>query len=457
MIGHSDRVSTYRPGYILAVFGVMAAIFGTSTVFLLPLPGVACIGLLSAAFFPLWLSKRIYKDLLSPMSLMGTVWLSAMGLATLRLTNTQQQWGELTWFVLLGSLFAFMGGCFTVLLVTSLRGKIHYLHLGSGHIPFWDRRRFKKTIWVFFLVCFSAYLYQAYRLGTVPILAPNIRSARLSFALRYIHYLAYLVTVTGFLSYVYLRRFGLKKNISIGLVFILSELAALSMIAAGYVIFSATLIVVAENFVGKRIGLKVIVLTLIAMIIFFTIMITRREAAFSVTEVTNWDAPDQYASFAFPYRYYTIGLEGMRFVIEDAPMHYHYGTASLAPVWAFTLTKDYFDFQVYGTNLVVFTYLSPFYQDFGVPGALLLPFGLGVFSTFLYQYALLRRSIFVIVIYSVVAYNLLFAFFVNHFTRPVTWVVFASLFLFDRVCHSQKTISRLTERMTYPSTNGGTL
>jgi oligosaccharide repeat unit polymerase len=71
----------------------------------------------------------------------------------------------------------------------------------------------------------------------------------------------------------------------------------------------------------------------------------------------------------------------------------------------------------------VYTYLRPFYADFGLPGVVVFPFLIGLTTTWIYTVAVRTRRLTPMLLYSTVAWCVLIAFFSNHFIYTATMLM----------------------------------
>jgi oligosaccharide repeat unit polymerase len=71
----------------------------------------------------------------------------------------------------------------------------------------------------------------------------------------------------------------------------------------------------------------------------------------------------------------------------------------------------------------VYTYLRPFYADFGATGIVFFPFLIGLTTTWIYTVAVRTRCLTPMLLYSTVAWCVLIAFFSNHFIYTATMLM----------------------------------
>jgi oligosaccharide repeat unit polymerase len=149
-----------------------------------------------------------------------------------------------------------------------------------------------------------------------------------------------------------------------------------------------------------------------------------------------------------PYQYFTSNIPAFQNLLLEEPA-YTYGQYTLLPViktlaaftdevQSLTEVSEFTKTPFLGNT---YTYLWPYYQDFGLPGLLVCPFLLGAIVTLPFLrmkvYGAKLSNIF---INSLLATAILFTFIANWFTLSPTWWFFMLAPVIGRICRKREPV-----------------
>lgn len=120
-----------------------------------------------------------------------------------------------------------------------------------------------------------------------------------------------------------------------------------------------------------------------------------------------------------PYMYLITPWSNLQYVMETVTEH-TYGLWIIKPILGYLqidgLLKYIFDFTPRYSAFNTFSFISPFYSDFGIIGSGLCSFLFGMFLMWIYKwYIRFKESPFVVATYSLNVYSMLMLFFNNHY------------------------------------------
>lgn len=401
--------------------------------------------------FFLLLSRKIYRDYFSPLGLMGSMWNWAIAVANLQLSPIYQRtWRAETWIVVLGSFITFTIGCLTLTLLYLLKKKN-----GSTISRSWNKkdlklriskRTFTKVIYFLFIISYIAFLYQVFRIAIIGggldafIKTPHI--AEREFWVTGVGYIYYLNFFNAVLAYAYLEIYGIRRNKIIAGIFLLSLFAWPFRMNKTVIFIGVASIFFLANYLREhQFSLRYLLLVLLILLLVFI-------GYSSVTPYENVEyvekgavkLPQSLALLARPYLYLSTSFENLQeALIQDRNTNYIAGIRTFYPVLNFTLINDIFNIRehlkaerpMYNFAFKTNTYLGHYYLDFGVLGTLIIPYLLGLLTTFIYIKMLRKGSPFFLFSYVYIAYAIAFAFFAPYFSGSVIWYMIGASFFLD--------------------------
>ncbi len=160
-----------------------------------------------------------------------------------------------------------------------------------------------------------------------------------------------------------------------------------------------------------------------------------------------------------PYLYVAFNFDNLNYLVEHFSS-YTMGANTLFPAIALLKLKSFFPAELFSTTgymalptYTTFTFLLPAYMDFGVIGALVYPFLIGLFAG---RFDVARKSepsICGKLAKLLIAYSLVISFFVSELAQPVFWV-YLLLLLFVSLGLGETRFSKLPVRPGSESARG---
>jgi len=367
-----------------------------------------------------------FSDWANPIMLFVIPWLLELGLFQLGLMSLKAQ-GTLeysTYVLILVSIISFIMGCLIKLFPQKTK-----LNLNK----YWDFAKVRTAIFFSFLFGVLVSLYCFNRAGGLKVMLHDPEYYRLHFTSPFIDDIYRLVPLCGILCIYYLAK-GIKKyRFVVFIISICSFLLVVMRISRAGLFQFIIIALITYNLVKPVRLRKVFVILVLMFVMFVGIQYWRgsqfvKEASYINQGLVNVSKRLPWAAALSIYTIPNIRN------IQIAMNTYHqleYGKNTLLPIWAFTFTKSVVGVERHDTaykqklfGLGVFQpYLIDFYKDFGMLGFLLLPFMIGLISSYFYDRAVTTKAPFNIIIYSVISFCLIFSFVSNFFSDTGVWVL----------------------------------
>lgn len=399
---------------------------------------LSCLVLLGAA---LWLYIKDYMRTGNLIHLRGLFYLffvGGQGISCFKLSRLQTYWALMTWI----SLFLAVVFFWTVfeILTRLFDGwsekdmQSVYRFFSSGESPL-QAKRILISMSVITAVSLLAFLFEAWRLGFVPMFSYGVPHAYSEFHISGVHYFTVSCVLVPSLSVVYSvmtarRGRGLTRDRGFWLAVVL-DVVALSIpllcvsrfqliLAAGMAVF--TYISMTGSFSLIHAGI-LIVLLIPAYLILTVLRSHSVEYLNGIFEMKNSHMP---IFITQPYIYIANNYDNFNCLVEQLGRH-SFGLKGLFPLWALTGLKFLFpsivNFPLYVTKeeLTTVTLFYDAYYDFGV-------FGMIFFGTLLgaacYGLVRFRKKLTCPaghIIYAQIAMYMVLSFFTTWFSNPTTW------------------------------------
>lgn len=386
---------------------------------------------------------RYHHDILNPIGLFTLVWFSSIGIANLMLSRLQNPWDVSMWLVVLGSGFAFTVGGVSYTLLQKRAPKV--TRIFQNHTGY-SARNLKMLIIFLFVLSVCAYVFEVHAFGGIPLFMGSKRVwAYMNFGVRFVHYLTVSAVIVCLLIYLHFKVHKPRRKLFFRALFLVSAFILISILATGHLIILLSGIFTLKNYLtNKRMSLKHVgCLIIISIVTLALVSGLIRSSSHNLSYIAKISDPrikiPSWLSFSFlPYMYVGASFENLRLSICERAKFY-YGAKTLFPLWAFSLTKKYFDFKTYTTGAFnVGTYLEAYYADFGLSGVLLMPFILGLILTRFYYSLRFRPTVLKTLIYSLCVYGILITFFANWFNKPLMVFFLVLLTVTDVFCKRKK-------------------
>lgn len=262
------------------------------------------------------------------------------------------------------------------------------------------------------------------------ILSGQLLQAKENFALPIIG----LFSLFKYLALVMSFSYGNKKLIiKIGILIILSLILNISKFEIGLLVTSILVPLIKYRYINlNRKGLyKLIPIVVLIFTLFLFIFDYYNTIRIKASLGEGFDLLSYYYEngkidssvprfLALPLMYFLTPWTNLNYVVETLP-NFTNGLWTLKPlVSLFQLDLlfniSYVDkLQPYSSSFNTFSYLSVIFSDFGILGAIIIPFILGIYIYSLYSLYLRSNNPFNVTIYIFNAYAVLLMFFSNHF------------------------------------------
>lgn len=345
-------------------------------------------------------SYGVHKDVFAPWGLFAVVWLTAVGISNLQLSSLQTEWSADLWGVLLlgGGSFLFGSLLMSVPFLSKKVSGLDTRRPRTDPAAEMNRRRLRRAIQGLFILSVGVYVYEAYHVGGLPLLAENPLQTYINFPLPYIHYVAMsmipLCSLIGVYFCLYSKPWWMRVMLVVVLLLLLARLARWE------VIWAVTGFVSMRHYLGRRWKLRriiVFVLVLISAAAVLGDVRTVQEGAGYIADISGLDLSPRWNFFAWPYSYFAISIEhlGMEISAIQETKRYTFGRRTALPLLAVMRMKHAIPAEPIAPVLIgggTATFLSPYYADFGLLGVVVLPFLLGMFVSGVYYLAAISRS-----------------------------------------------------------------
>ena len=375
-------------------------------------------------------------DVFTPYRAFGFIWFLAIGLADLKFSFFQHEWSTYSWFVLIIGVCSTMLGFFIaavifldqpMLTLAEQHKRLIERPIG-GEILFW-------SIVVLSLLYVLGFVAEVLVAGGVPAFSARPDRARVEFGFFGMHLFVTMMPTILLLGTEYFVFFWKKSN-RIRRRFI--------VVAYSFVFFSFSLLLVRFLYVmwaiptlcflyytTNRIRFRHFGLSVLGFAGFLQILRSIRAIGYVENYsyvISRMRFPKTYAVFTEPYMYVVMNLENFARSVEQWSS-FSYGYFTFDFLMAITgikhpVAKEFGlverPFLISGYN--TFSFLMPFYQDFGVVGVAFFPLCIGIGIGYLYHSMRRRPTIANVMMYSIAVSVLVISFFIHALGMLSTFV-----------------------------------
>lgn len=366
-------------------------------------------------------------DVFAPYRVFGFIWSLAIGLADFKFSYFQHEWSTYSWLVLLIGVSSMMLGFFIVAV----------FFLNQPMLSFSEQRRrivkasvseerFFWTIVTLSLLYVVGLFLELLFAGNFPAFAASPDRARIEFGVFGIHLFVTTMPTILLLGTQYFVLFwkespGIRKSVLVILCVFVFFSFALLLQRFGYVMWAVPSLCFVY-YATNRIKFKHLVLSGVGLFGFLQVLQSIRVARYVehyTYVISRMRFPKTYAVLTEPYMYIVMNLENFARLVEQWTS-YTYGYFTFDFLMALAglkhpLAKEFGlverPFLISGYN--TFSFLTPYYQDFGVIGVALIPFFLAIGIGFIYQTMRRRPTIANVTMYSFSVYLLVISFFIH--------------------------------------------
>jgi oligosaccharide repeat unit polymerase len=364
-------------------------------------------------------------DILSPARVFGFVWSVAIGLADLKLSRLQHEWSLEEWLLLFIGVVSFLLG---ISYASILSERERPLSMKERRVvlraqPIGDRTLF-RLILITFLLYAVAYSASVWITGFIPLFSRNPTIMRTKFTVFGIGLLNHAAPSILFfiVEYILLVKNRLPQKIALGIVFLTTMTSYFLLLQRFDFAIAAVLIFVFMYYSSEFLRLRNVILVGLGFVAVFygisSIRLVGHIANYGYL-VSRMRFPIQYAFVTEPYMYLVTNLEN--FVHAASRINqFTFGYYTFDFVTALTGLKhwiaDYAQlaespYMIAGYN--TYTFLWPFYRDFGIPGLVVFPLAEGFIISWVYCAMKRDPSILRIAMYATAVFVMLISFF-NH-------------------------------------------
>lgn len=384
--------------------------------------------LLAAAGYLYYYDYHKSGNLIHLRGLFSAFWVSGQAVACLKLSFLQSDWNPMTWVCFYLALTGFW-------LTYEVSDRLAEGRRGRRRPR---SRSFIRPLYrcmqALTLISLSAFLFEAARLGYVPLLVRGVPHAYSEFHITGIHYFTVSCVLVPSLAVLFFLEGGSRKtyrNVMAAVMALVALIIPLLCVSRFQLIFSVLVACFTFGIYQKRLSPWVLPALIAALLPFYVILTIARshDVAYlnGIFEMKNSRLP---IFISQPYIYIANNYENFDCLVEALPKH-TFGVRMLFPVWALTGLKFLFPqlisypLYVTKTELTTVTLFYDAYYDFGILGVAVFACILGFAAWFLVKKAEDMKNPVGYLFYSQFAVYMMLSFFTTWFSNPTTWFYLA--------------------------------
>lgn len=294
-----------------------------------------------------------------------------------------------------------------------------------------DLRFFRFAILGLLAISWAAFLFEARRLGFVPLFTVDTPHAYSYFHVKGVHYFTTLAVLTPAVTMLYLsarRKQGLGPDVLALLGLLLPILLTILMVSRFQFMISVILAVFVALLSGRHYKLWQLLLLLTLMIAAYVfITIERAHSVEYLNGIFEMKDPSTPIFITQPYMYIANNYDNFNVMTRELTVHAH-GLRMLYPFVTLSGLKFFvpslaqgFPLFVTKEELTTVTMLYDAWYDFGLVGIVLFAVVLGLVSGAVSRAHRKDRNPFSALLYAQLAFYYLVSFFTTWFSNPATW------------------------------------
>ena len=302
-----------------------------------------------------------------------------------------------------------------------------------------DLRFFRYAILGLLCISWAAFLFEARRLGFVPLFTVDTPHAYSYFHVKGVHYFTTLAVLTPAVSMLYLaarRTHGLRPDVLALLGLLLPIILTILMVSRFQFMISVILAVFVALLSGRRYKLWQLLLLLALMIAAYVfITIERAHSVEYLNGIFEMKDPSTPIFITQPYMYIANNYDNFNVMTRELTVHAH-GLRMLYPFVTLSGIKFFipslaqgFPLFVTKEELTTVTMLYDAWYDFGLAGIVLFAVVLGLVSGAVAHAHRKDQNPFSALLYAQLAFYYLVSFFTTWFSNPATWFYLGVSFL----------------------------
>lgn len=320
--------------------------------------------------------------------------------------------------------------------------------VGEGAGP--DLRFFRYAILGLLGISWAAFLFEARRLGFVPLFTVDTPHAYSYFHVKGVHYFTTLAVLTPAISMLYLgarRKHGLRPDVLALLGLLLPVILTILMVSRFQLMISVILAVFVALLSGRRYKLWQLLLLLTLMIAAYVfITIERAHSVEYLNGIFEMKDPSTPIFITQPYMYIANNYDNFNVMTRELTVHAH-GLRMLYPFVTLSGIKFFipslaqgFPLFVTKEELTTVTMLYDAWYDFGLIGIAVFALVLGLVTGLVTRTCRKDQNPFSVLLYAQLAFYYLVSFFTTWFSNPATWFYLGISFLlyFAYACTARK-------------------
>lgn len=294
-----------------------------------------------------------------------------------------------------------------------------------------DLRYFRYALLGLLAISWAAFLFEARRLGFVPLFTVDTPHAYSYFHVKGVHYFTTLAVLTPAVTMLYLsarRKQGLGPDVLALLGLLLPILLTLLMVSRFQFMISVILAVFVALLSGRHYKLWQLLLLLALMIAAYVfITIERAHSVEYLNGIFEMKDPSTPIFITQPYMYIANNYDNFNVMTRELTVHAH-GLRMLYPFVTLSGLKFFvpslaqgFPLFVTKEELTTVTMLYDAWYDFGLAGIVLFAVVLGLVSGAVSRAHRKDQNPFSALLYAQLAFYYLVSFFTTWFSNPATW------------------------------------
>ena len=302
-----------------------------------------------------------------------------------------------------------------------------------------DLRFFRYAILGLLGISWAAFLFEARRLGFVPLFTVDTPHAYSYFHVKGVHYFTTLAVLTPAVSMLYLaarRTHGLRPDVLALLGLLLPIILTILMVSRFQFMISVILAVFVAMLSGHRYKLWQLLLLLALMIAAYVfITIERAHSVEYLNGIFEMKDPSTPIFITQPYMYIANNYDNFNVMTRELTVHAH-GLRMLYPFVTLSGIKFFvpslaqgFPLFVTKEELTTVTMLYDAWYDFGLSGIAVFALVLGLVSGRVTRTCRKDQNPFSVLLYAQLAFYYLVSFFTTWFSNPATWFYLGISFL----------------------------
>lgn len=302
-----------------------------------------------------------------------------------------------------------------------------------------DLRFFRYAILGLLGISWAAFLFEARRLGFVPLFTVDTPHAYSYFHVKGVHYFTTLAVLTPAVSMLYLtarHKHGLRPDVLALLGLLLPIILTILMVSRFQFMISVILAAFVALLSGRRYKLWQLLLLLALMIAAYVfITIERAHSVEYLNGIFEMKDPSTPIFITQPYMYIANNYDNFNVMTRELTVHAHglrmlYPFVTLSGIKFFvpSLAKG-FPLFVTKEELTTVTMLYDAWYDFGLSGIAVFALVLGLVSGRVTRTCRKDQNPFSVLLYAQLAFYYLVSFFTTWFSNPATWFYLGISFL----------------------------